>query len=78
MQEISSKIDVLGKKYIENYASMKKIISELESHFELSKTKEVRKKLRELEKEINYLQEKKSSYFLIKINPSLNLCHWLV
>ena len=26
MQEISSKIDVLGKKYIENYASMKKII----------------------------------------------------
>ena len=37
MQEISSKIDVLGKKYIENYASMKKIILELESHFELSK-----------------------------------------
>ena len=38
MDEINSKIDVLSTKYIENYASMKKIISELESYFELSKS----------------------------------------
>ena len=37
MDEIKSKIDVLGTKYIENYASMKKIVNELESYFEVSR-----------------------------------------
>ena len=68
MQEINSKIDVLGSKYIENYASMKKIILELESYFELSKNEGSKEKLKEPEKEINYSQGKKLSYSLIKIN----------
>ena len=37
MDEIKSKIDVLGSKYIENYASMKKIVNELESYFEVAR-----------------------------------------
>ena len=50
MQEINSKIDVLGSKYIENYASMKKIILELESYFELSKNEGSKEKIKRAKK----------------------------
>ena len=58
MQEINSKIDVLGSKYIENYASMKKIILELESYFELSKnegSKEKIKRANHILKQVDYI-----------------------
>jgi hypothetical protein len=46
MEEISSKVNVLGSKYIENYASMKKIILELESYFELSRSEGSKEKIK--------------------------------
>ena len=48
MEEISSKVNVLGSKYIENYASMKKIILELESYFELSRSEGSKEKIKRL------------------------------
>ena len=50
MQEINSKIDVLGSKDIENYASMKKIILELEAYFELSKNEGSKEKIKRARK----------------------------
>ena len=50
MEEINSKIDVLSSKYIENYASMKKIILKLESYFELSKNEGSKEKIKRARK----------------------------
>ena len=68
MQEINSKIDVLGSKYIENYASMKKIILELEAYFELSKNEGSKEKIKRARKRNKLLAREKLSYSLIKIN----------
>ena len=50
MKELNSKIDVLSSKYIENYASMKKIILKLESYFELSKNEGSKEKIKRARK----------------------------
>ena len=52
MEEISSKVNVLGSKYIENYASMKKIILELESYFELSRSEGSKEKIKRARKTV--------------------------
>ena len=73
MQEISSKIDVLGKKYIENYASMKKIILELESHFELSKNEGSKEKIKRARKRNKLLAREKIELLLDKNKPFVEL-----
>ena len=73
MQEISSKIDVLGKKYIENYASMKKIILKLESYFELSKNEGSKEKIKRARKRKKLLAREKIDLLIDKNKPSVEL-----
>ena len=73
MQEINSKIDVLGSKYIENYASMKKIILELESYFELSKNEGSKEKIKRARKRNKLLAREKIELLLDKNKPFVEL-----
>ena len=73
MQELNSKIDVLGSKYIENYASMKKIILELESYFELSKNEGSKEKIKRTRKRNKLLAREKIELLLDKNKPFVEL-----
>ena len=73
MQKINSKIDVLGTKYIENYASMKKIILELESYLELSKTEGSKEKIKRARKRNKLLAREKIDLLLDKNKPFVEL-----
>ena len=73
MEEINSKIDVLSSRYIENYASMKKIILKLESYFELSKNEGSKEKIKRARKRNKLLAREKIDLLLDKNKPSVEL-----
>ena len=73
MEEINSKIDVLSSKYIENYASMKKIILKLESYFELSKNEGSKEKIKRARKRNKLSAREKIDLLLDKNKPSIEL-----
>ena len=73
MQKINSKIDVLGTKYIENYASMKKIILELESYLDLSKNEGSKEKIKRARKRNKLLAREKIDLLLDKNKPFVEL-----
>ena len=73
MEEISSKVNVLGSKYIENYASMKKIILELESYFELSRSEGSKEKIKRARKRNKLLAREKIDLLLDENKPYVEL-----
>ena len=73
MKELNSKIDVLSSKYIENYASMKKIILKLESYFELSKNEGSKEKIKRARKRKKLLAREKIDLLIDKNKPSVEL-----
>ena len=73
MDEVKSKIDVLSSKYIENYASMKKIILELESYFELSRSEGSKEKIKRARKRNKLLAREKIDLLLDENKPYVEL-----
>ena len=73
MEEISSKVNVLGSKYIENYASMKKIILELESYFEFSRSEGSKEKIKRARKRNKLLAREKIDLLLDENKPYVEL-----
>ena len=73
MDEIKSKIDVLGSKYIENYASMKKIVNELESYFEVSRQEGSKEQIKRTRKRNKLLAREKIDLLLDNNKPFIEL-----
>ena len=73
MDEIKSKIDVLGTKYIENYASMKKIVNELESYFEVSRQEGSKEQIKRTRKRNKLLAREKIDLLLDDNKPFIEL-----
>ena len=74
MKEFNSKIDVLSSKYIENYASMKKIILKLESYFELSKNEGSKEKIKRARKRKKLLAREKIDRMIS--HEMIYFCGW--
>ena len=73
MDEVKSKIDVLSSKYIENYASMKKIINELHSYFELSFQEGTKEQIKRTRKRNKLLAREKIDLLLDNNKPFVEL-----
>ena len=73
MDEIKTKIDVLGSKYIENYASMKKIVNELESYFEVSRKEGSKEQIKRARKRNKLLAREKIDLLLDDNKPFIEL-----
>tara|TARA_B100001175_G_scaffold46967_1_gene36315 strand:- start:673 stop:2271 length:1599 start_codon:yes stop_codon:yes gene_type:complete len=73
MDQVKSKIDVLSSKYIENYASMKKIINELKSYFELSFQEGSTEQIKRTRKRNKLLAREKIDLLLDNNKPYIEL-----
>ena len=73
MKVVNSKIDTLSSKYIENYASMKKIINELESYFEVSHQEGRKEQIKRARKRNKLLAREKLDLLLDPNKPYIEL-----
>ncbi len=73
MKVVNSKIDTLSSKYIENYASMKKIINELESYFEVSRQEGRKEQIKRARKRNKLLAREKLDLLLDPNKPYIEL-----
>jgi len=73
MDQVKSKIDVLSSKYIENYASMKKIINQLNEYFELSCQEGSKEQIKRTRKRNKLLAREKIDLLLDNNKPFVEL-----
>ena len=73
MKVVNSKIDTLSSKYIENYASMKEIINELESYFEVSRQEGRKEQIKRARKRNKLLAREKLDLLLDTNKPYIEL-----